>query len=186
MTLICPRCAAELRTDGLDDVFVFVCDGCGGTAMTPPVLRRIASDERVRALFLAARDRGTADGDPCPSCTRTLSTLRFPDPDRGAEVSICRGCQLVWFDRACLHRFAGEAIGVQSAPGQARAEASTLPLAAGPELAFLPPPEDLPTSPLAAWRRRRRQLTTGENAPRDETWDTVFDLLNHLGLVPDV
>jgi membrane associated rhomboid family serine protease len=122
--LTCPRDHRELRRARVAGGVVFVCEQCGGCAMTMPLVRRQLPSAEARELWQRAL-ASAEPGLPCPNCRRTA--VRTPvDVDGDAVVlDVCRACACVWFDH-------GERSRLPDAP---------------PE----PPPDDLPPELRQRW-----------------------------------
>ncbi|MDD6030933.1 MAG: zf-TFIIB domain-containing protein [Kiritimatiellae bacterium] len=105
----CPRCGRELvRGFSPQGKVQFDCPGCGGRAVTLPVLREGLGARGVGALAQAART-GEHVGCTCPGCGRDMTLLKVGVGEARVEIDVCACCLTVWCDR-------GEFEQVASAP----------------------------------------------------------------------
>lgn len=95
---VCPRCGIGLVP--VADPVGYRCERCGGHAFALGQLRRVVDGDAVNALWQAARAGDAVDGDGCPSCRRSMATVRTHDVD----LDVCGTCQIVWFDAGETHR----------------------------------------------------------------------------------
>ena len=73
------------------------CAGCGGRAVTIPVLRKSVSASFAEDLLGGIRGAGERADRLCPFCAARMREFR--SPDGRVVVDGCEPCLLVWFDR---------------------------------------------------------------------------------------
>jgi len=91
----CPRCAATLKALRVGPMAVWDCGGCGGRAVSTPMLRDTVPRERWKAIQRAVAVTEAASSRPCPSCRNPMREAEA----EGSTFETCRRCQLLWFDR---------------------------------------------------------------------------------------
>ena len=95
----CPRCGRELvRGFSPQGKVQFDCPGCGGRAVTIPVLREGLGPRGVGALAQAART-GERVGCACPGCGQDMTLLRVGVGEARIEIDVCARCLTVWCDK---------------------------------------------------------------------------------------
>ena len=93
--LRCPRCDRDLRRERLERGVVWLCPGCDGRGVGVGLLRHTVARDFVWDLWqqvLASETRGPLR---CPSCSNEMMEAAT----EVVRVDVCKGCQLVWFDR---------------------------------------------------------------------------------------
>lgn len=102
----CPACAVDLVAGNAGGALSFRCATCEGTAVTVPVLRRLAPGDRVWTLW----NEVWQDAEPamrrCPACEAPMACVTVDEGAAGLEIDACRTCQVIWFDLGELRAFA--------------------------------------------------------------------------------
>ncbi len=93
--LTCPRCAAPLKALRVGPMAAWDCGGCGGRAVSTPMLRNTVPRERWKAIQRAVVMTEAASTHPCPSCRNPMHEAET----QGLTFETCRRCQLLWFDQ---------------------------------------------------------------------------------------
>ena len=81
------------------------CETCAGAAANVAVLRRYLSAEIVKEFWLKATTEGVPSNRKCPSCAQRLKEFTVGEYNRKVRLDLCKGCQLIWFDRNELEMF---------------------------------------------------------------------------------
>ena len=101
--LRCPRDQTLLARTRLSAGLVWVCNHCGGRAVTMPVLRRQLEPAVSVELWREAIRSGSA-GVACAACWRPTSRVDLVVEDLRVHIDVCRPCSCVWFDRGELQQ----------------------------------------------------------------------------------
>jgi Zn-finger nucleic acid-binding protein len=97
----CPQCRALLSELSTTSAIVDRCPDCGGLWID-------WFDGEISAVAASARrlpqtDGASGDGtSSCPDCRTTLSAVRYPDDQRGAEILRCGSCAGAFVPRGSL------------------------------------------------------------------------------------
>jgi membrane associated rhomboid family serine protease len=94
----CPRCRTPLAVGRSANGIAWVCAGCGGRAVTIPVLRRTVDRLALERLWNTAGNGHAAAGCDCPSCARPAREVGLEFGGERFDFDVCARCQLVWFD----------------------------------------------------------------------------------------
>ena len=92
----CPVCLSALRTVRQREGLYFVCDRCGGRAVTIPQIRRVAGDRFATSLLRQINANPHVGDRTCPFCLQPMR--RFHSPAPPLELDACKLCGAVWFD----------------------------------------------------------------------------------------
>jgi membrane associated rhomboid family serine protease len=94
----CPRCETPLgRVRGPQGVY-WSCAGCGGRAVTLPLLRRLLVRPYINQIWQYAKDEKGVRRRPCPLCRQLMIDVPVVYGAAAHWIDVCTGCQLVWFD----------------------------------------------------------------------------------------
>jgi membrane associated rhomboid family serine protease len=148
----CPRCRTPLAVGRSTNGIVWVCAGCGGRAVTMPVLRRTVDRLALERLWNAAANGHAAAGCACPSCARPAREVGLEFGGERLDFDVCARCQLVWFD-----------------PSEMEALPHSPPPRAGPDVALKPQTRQALARMQVALENERRNLETVSDPP-DEAW----------------
>ncbi|HEY3762627.1 MAG TPA: rhomboid family intramembrane serine protease [Verrucomicrobiae bacterium] len=119
-----------MRTPRKAGIF-WVCEKCGGQAVSVALLRHTIGEGPVQSLWAQAI-RASNDGKSCPICLRAMLPVTMGIPDKELNLDVCKRCEFVWFD-------ASEYEAIPPAPDPreaAKLEYAKLPEAAREELAI--------------------------------------------------
>ncbi len=94
--IVCPNCSKPLETVRKPTGIYYACHGCGGRAVSVPLLHRVVNDKFVSRLWQRVLRTTIQSPKPCPFCTRWMLTVVTADPL--LELDACKTCQTVWFD----------------------------------------------------------------------------------------
>ena len=83
------------------------CETCAGAAANVAVLRKYLSAEIVKEFWLKATTESVPSNRKCPSCAQMLKEFTVGKYNRKVRLDLCKGCQLIWFDRNELEMFSG-------------------------------------------------------------------------------
>jgi Zn-finger nucleic acid-binding protein len=103
-TYRCPSCKTSLGQRQHDPGASWICQACGGAAITVSVIRQHASPALANAIWSNARASRMESSRHCPACSRSLKTFEVEDPSGRTELDGCVACQFFWFDAAELAR----------------------------------------------------------------------------------
>ncbi len=104
----CPACSKELTVVRGEPGVTFACPAGHGVAATVEVLRRRVETATVNRLWQGALAVGGEAGGACPGCGREARRID--------GASVCRGCQLVWFEGEGLAELPPPAVEPERAP----------------------------------------------------------------------
>jgi len=94
----CPDCGSGL-TRKPDKVGIFwVCQDCGGRAVSVALLRKTIGADRVKAIWSQAIRVPADDGKSCPICSRAMAQVTMGLAGSGLDLDVCKRCEFVWFD----------------------------------------------------------------------------------------
>src|ERR1041385_6896699 len=93
---VCPNCSTRLEPGRTSYGLHYACRGCGGRAVTVPVMHRALSNEFMRGFWGHVLRSCETSPKPCPFCTRWMKVIHAGDPS--LELDACLTCQVVWFD----------------------------------------------------------------------------------------
>jgi Zn-finger nucleic acid-binding protein len=81
------------------------CATCSGMAANIAVLRKSLGAETVRQFWLKATTESMPSIRKCPSCAQMLREFAADLDAQRIHLDLCKGCQLMWFDRNELEAF---------------------------------------------------------------------------------
>ena len=94
----CPTCGSGLtRTPDKAGIF-WVCQSCGGRAVSVSLLRKTIDQDRVRSIWSQAISTPDQDGRSCPICSRGMSEVCMGVGDQSLKLGVCKRCEFVWFN----------------------------------------------------------------------------------------
>jgi len=98
----CPACSAQLDKSHATGSGGLECDNCGGQATPAKALSRSVGKWFFRQLSRISRVQPGQQFRKCLSCGATMDNYSFSnnddDDDRSVVLSMCRSCDLVWFE----------------------------------------------------------------------------------------
>lgn len=97
--LTCPNCKAGLLRRKVDGSVFWACSACDGRMVRTNMLRRMASDEAVHALWSSAREGKGEPKRTCPVCNKLMACIPVTLGARSVPLDVCTNCRFVWFDR---------------------------------------------------------------------------------------
>jgi len=74
----------------------FLCNRCGGRAVTVPQVRRFAGDRFATGLLRKINTTTFLGGRNCPFCSDQMRQFYLEQPT--LQLDACRPCNLIWFD----------------------------------------------------------------------------------------
>jgi membrane associated rhomboid family serine protease/Zn-finger nucleic acid-binding protein len=95
--LLCPRCNVPLKEVRTSQGIFWVCENCGGRALTVELLRRTFTPESINPLWLHAISGEGKSGRLCPSCRKPMLEVALSE-NAQVDVDVCQHCHFVWFD----------------------------------------------------------------------------------------
>jgi membrane associated rhomboid family serine protease len=94
----CPKCQCRLsRVRNKLGVF-WVCQKCGGRAVSVPLLRQVLTRDYVNRLWAAVHEGRGTPGRLCPACERPMLEVAVWTAADAAKLDVCKICEFVWFD----------------------------------------------------------------------------------------
>src|SRR5215471_18125082 len=92
----CPTCMTALRTIRQREGIFFLCDRCGGRAVTIPQIRRTAGERFAIGLLRQINNNQNFGERRCPFCNQRMRLFNSQEP--ALELDACKPCGSVWFD----------------------------------------------------------------------------------------
>src|SRR3954466_10623099 len=93
---ICPNCRQQLRRVQNELGIFWLCDTCGGRAISFGLVRKYAGDSFSSHLWSQTQTAPPLKGKQCPMCEKLMAQVTSP----GMTLDLCMRCQFVWFDPA--------------------------------------------------------------------------------------
>jgi membrane associated rhomboid family serine protease len=93
---ICPNCSQKLRRVQNQTGIFWLCDGCGGRAISFNLIRKRAGAAFTAHLWSQTQSAPPIRGKACPMCDKKMAQVST----RGMTLDLCLRCQFLWFDPA--------------------------------------------------------------------------------------
>lgn len=100
----CPSCQIGLTNRRHAPGMSWLCNACGGAAMTMSVIRQHAHAKLSKAIWAQLSASQAPSARRCPACSGPFKTFVVDDANGGTELDGCARCQFFWFDHTELER----------------------------------------------------------------------------------
>lgn len=144
----------------MPDGMIWICQDCGGRAISLGVLRREVKAGPINQIWREACNEQGLVGRLCPSCAKPMKIVQATSPDGSFPVDVCRRCQFLWFDK-------GEFEAMPPLPPPPPTQEESLPQEARERMA---------EEQVRYMGERAREESFAEEGP-DESWKKIAGFL---------
>jgi membrane associated rhomboid family serine protease/ssDNA-binding Zn-finger/Zn-ribbon topoisomerase 1 len=94
----CPNCKKALISQPGAKGISWVCESCGGRAVSAAVLRKTVGDLVVKEAWHCALETPQPSDRKCPVCAQKMLLVSVDAGNQQLALDLCRRCEFIWFD----------------------------------------------------------------------------------------